>query len=340
MFTALYLLVALPVVGGLLYLLAAVRVWRTEQMLAMVMLLFWPAGLYVLVKYWGEKEAGVRTPLLASVIVIAAWVGILAWGASHVPPEVEMIADGEEEQATAAADDGIGAHVRRSVALANLPMRSGLVDIPVAKASIEVPAHFRYIDRADLQLAFAGSDDEPGPQSIGWIVHERVDLSAKDAWHVDVDYLADGFISDETFAAQSRETLLAAGQRATRALSDQQEAGEPEFSLVDYAEMPRLDPASHVATWVEQIAYSGKGTRHSLDCYSVRLGRTGALMFSISDTGVARRELCLRSVRLLAGRSSFERGQTYADRSRLLDRKAKYDLVGLVTGAFATTQAR
>jgi uncharacterized membrane-anchored protein len=63
-------------------------------------------------------------------------------------------------------------------------------------------------------------------------------------------------------------------------------------------------------------------------------------MFSVVDTAPSQRELCLRSVRLLAGRSSFEPGQTYADRSRLLDRKAKYDLVALVTGSFATMQAR
>ncbi|HEY6942673.1 DUF2167 domain-containing protein [Dokdonella sp.] len=337
MFTALYLLVALPVVAALLYLLALVRVWRTEQMLAVLMLLFWPVGLYALVKYWGEKEAGVRTPLLASFILVAVWAGALAWGAGYQPPDEPMVADDDTE---APADDGIGAQVRRSVALANLPLRGGLVDIPVAKASIDVPKHFRFIDRDALQAAFAGTDDEPEAQTVGWIVHERVDLAGKNAWHVDVDYLADGFVSDETFAAQSRETLLAAGQRATKAVSDQQDAGEPEFSLVDYAEMPRLDPASHTATWVEEIAYAGEHARHALDCYSVRLGRSGALVFTIADALPSQRELCLRSVRLLAGRSSFERGQAYADRSRLLDRKAKYDLVALVTGTFASALVR
>ncbi|HEU4663173.1 MAG TPA: DUF2167 domain-containing protein [Dokdonella sp.] len=337
MFTALYLLVALPVVAALLYLLAIVRVWRTEQMLAILMLVCWPVGLYALVKYWGEKEAGVRTPLLASFVLVALWAGAIAWGASYQPPDEPMAADDDTQEP---ADDGIGAQVRRSVALANLPLRSGLVDIPVAKASIEVPAHFRFIDRDALQSAFAGTEDEPEAGTVGWLVHERVDLAAKHAWHVDVDYLADGFVSDETFAAQSRETLLAAGQRATKALSDQQDAGEPEFSLVDFAETPRLDPASHTATWVEEIAYAGKGAHHALDCYGVRLGRSGALVFSISDALPSQRELCLRSVRLLAGRSSFERGQTYADRSRLLDRKAGYDLVALVTGTAAAAQAR
>src|SRR5690348_9033207 len=128
MFTALYLLVVMPVVAGLLYLLATVRVWRSNSMLAVLMLLFWPVGVYALVRYWGEKEEGVRVPLLAAFAVFGVWVGFIAWGASHAPPEAAMLAEQEDESAPA-EDEGIGAQVRRSVALANLPMSSGRVDI-------------------------------------------------------------------------------------------------------------------------------------------------------------------------------------------------------------------
>jgi uncharacterized membrane-anchored protein len=339
MFTALYLLAALPLVAGLLYLLALVRIWRSNQKLAVFMLLFWPTGLYALVKYWNEKEEGVRTPLLASFAVVAVWLGFIAWGLGYQPPATAKMAEGgyDEEQEASADDGGIGAQVRRSVALANLPGSTGRVDFPTAHASIDVPAHFRFIDRDALVRAFADTGDEPGEQSIGWLVHERVDLNAKDAWHVDVDRIADGFISDDTFASQSRETLLAAARQATRTLSDQQEAGEPTFSLVGYPELPRLDPAGHSVAWVAEIAYDGK-PQHVLDCTAIKLGRSGALVYSISEIDPSRRELCLRSVRLLAGRSAFEKGQTYADRSRLLDKKAGYDLVGLVTGTWAAAQ--
>ena len=337
MFTALYLLAALPLVAGLLYLLALVRVWRSNQMLAILMLLFWPIGLYALVRYWKEDEDGVRTPLLASFAVLALWLGFIGWGLTYRPPaSAQMAEDGEEEEAPA-DDGGIGAQVRRSVALANLPSSTGRVDFPAAHASIDVPAHFRFIDRDALVKAFAGTEDEPGEQSIGWLVHERVDLTAKDAWHVDVDRLAEGFISDDTFASQSRETLLAAAKQATRALSDQQDAGDPSYSLVGYPELPRLDPVGHSVAWVAEIAYDGK-PQHVLDCMAIKLGRNGALVYSISEIEASRRELCLRSVRLLAGRSAFEKGQTYADHSRLLDKKAGYDLVGLVTGTLAAKQ--
>ena len=229
------------------------------------MLLFWPIGLYALVRYWKEDEDGVRTPLLASFAVLALWLGFIGWGLTYRPPaSAQMAEEGEEEEAPA-DDGGIGAQVRRSVALANLPSSTGRVDFPAAHASIDVPAHFRFIDRDTLVKAFAGTEDEPGEQSIGWLVHERVDLTAKDAWHVDVDRLAEGFISDDTFASQSRETLLAAAKQATRALSDQQDAGDPSYSLVGYPELPRLDPVGHSVAWVAEIAYDGK-PQHVLDC--------------------------------------------------------------------------
>lgn len=339
MFTAFYLLAALPLVAGLLYLLALVRVWRSNQMLAMVMLLFWPAGLYALVRYWKEDEDGVRTPLLASFAVLALWLGFIAWGLSYRPPASAQIAEGGYEEETPADDGGIAAQVHRSVALANLPSSSGRVDFPSAHASIDVPTHFRFIGRDALVKALAGTDEEPGEQSIGWLVHEKVDLTAENAWHVDVDRLAEGFISDDTFAGQSRETLLVAAKQATRALSDQRDAGEPTYSLVGYPELPRLDPVSHTVAWVAEIAYADR-PQHVLDCVAIKLGRNGALVYSISEIDISRRELCLRSVRLLAGRSAFEKGQTYADHSRLLDKKAGYDLVGLVTGTWAAAQSQ
>jgi uncharacterized membrane-anchored protein len=336
MFTALYLLAALPLVAALLYLLAIVRVWRSNQMLAILMFFFWPAGIYALVRYWKEDEDNIRVPMIAALSVFGVWLGFIVWGLSYQPPQAEVaeVADGEEQDR---GGDALGDKVRRSVAIANLPQRGGHIDIPAAHASIDVPEHFRFIERDALLKAFEGAPDEPAKQTVGWLVHERVDLTAPNAWHVDVDHLGDGYVSDDRFAKQSRETLLAAGQQATKTMSDQQDASEPAFNLVSFPEMPRLDAQAHSATWVEEIAYEGKPA-HVLDCYAVKLGRRGALIYSITDIALTRRELCLRSVRLLAGRSRFEQGHTYDDHSRLLDHKADYDLVALMTGSHTLAQ--
>lgn len=332
------LLLVLPLIGGLVYLYAVARVWRAEPMLGIAMLLFWPVGLYALAKYWNDDEAALRRPLLAAFGLFAIWLGALIRGAGSVSlPEEDLALDDSEQASSAGEDGGLADQVRRSVALGSLPQQTGRVDFPGAHASIEVPTHFRFIDRDALVKAFAGTEDEPGEQLLGWLVHEKVDLTGKDAWHIEVGRLADGWISDETFAAQSRETLLATGKQATKAMSDAEGPGEPSYSLVGYADMPRLDAAAHSATWVEEIAYEGKPA-HVLDCYSIRLGRDSALIYTITEMAMSRRELCLRAVRLMAGRSGFEHGKGYADRSRLLDRKAPYDLVGLVTGSALSQQ--
>ena len=337
MFTTLFLFAVLPLVAGLLYLLAVVRVWRSEQILAVMMFLFSPVGLYVLVKYWGDKEAGVRTPLLASFGTAVLWLAMLAWGASYQPA---LPPDGFEDDGLVQQQDegdGLAEKVRRSVALASLPSQGGRVDFPGAHASIDVPVHFRFIDRSALEKAFADTVDAPGEHLLGWLVHEKVDLSATDAWHIEVGRLADGWISDETFAAQSRETLLAAGKPAMKAMSDAQSPDEPAFSLVGYPELPRMNAADHSVAWVEEIAYDSVAA-HVLDCYAVRLGREGGLLFEIADMPASRQELCLRAVRLMAARSGFEQGRGHADRSRLLDKKAPYDLVGLITGTWVAAQ--
>jgi uncharacterized membrane-anchored protein len=335
MYTTLYLLAVLPLVSGLLYLLAAVRVWRSNQLLAVLMLLFWPIGLYALVRFWKEDDEKVRMPLLGSFVVIAAWIGFLAWGFSHQapPPENTLVEESDESDSTGSEDGGIADKVRHSIAIANLERRSGRVELGKAHAAIEVPEHFRFIDRDALVKAFAGTEGEPDSHLLGWLVHERVDLAADDAWHIDVHALDEGFIADDSFAALPREALFAAAQRETEKYSDDRAPGEPAFKLVRFAEAPRLDTATHSVTWVEELAYVGHST-HVLDCTAVKLGRRGALAYSISETGTQNQELCLRSVRLAAGRSSFDAGHAYADHSRLLDHKATYDLIALVTGAF------
>lgn len=63
-----------------------------------------------------------------------------------------------------------------------------------------------------------------------------------------------------------------------------------------------------------------------------KLRRHGVFEFALTDMAPRRRELCLRSVRLAAARTAFADGEGCADDSRLFDRKARYDLAGLVTG--------
>jgi len=330
MFTMLYLLLALPIIGGLFYLLGVVRVWRRSAFDGALALLFWPSGLYALVKYWREKEDSPRAPLLAALVVFGLWGAIVGWNASRAPPHVAADDEAMVSPAGEGSGDTIADHVKRSVAIANLRRQGGSVDIPDAPVSIDVPQHFRFIDRASLLNAFSGTADEPGDSTVGWLVHERVDLSAADAWHVEVDYLGDGYVASSDFAAIGGDALLARAQEAARKLA----GDDADAALLQrFAEAPTFDPAAARVNWVEEVAQRARATP-ALDCYAIQLGRKGAVFFSIVDAATKRQELCLRSVRMLAAHAHFGPGQTYADHSRTLDRNAPYTLTDLVTGAY------
>ena len=330
MFTMIYLLLVLPAVAWLLYMLAVVRVWRLDRAIAVFMFFFWPVGFYALFKYWGEKESSPRTPLLLALAIMGAWGGFIGWGFMHTPTQV---ASDDAEMMSPTEDGGgdtIADHVKRSVAIANLRRQTGSVDIPDAPVSIDVPAHFRFIDRASLLNAFSGTSDEPDDGTIGWLVHERVDLSSNQAWHVQVNYRGDGYIASNDFATAGGDALLARAQGAARKVAVDADDG---VQLLRFAEAPTFDPAAARVNWVEEVSQNGHASP-TLDCYAVQLGRKGAVFFSIVDAATQRQELCLRSVRMLAAHAHFGPGQTYADHSGALDRKAPYTLTDLVTGEY------
>lgn len=328
MFVAFYVAVLLPALVGLLFLFGAVRVWRLNRIDAMFMMLFWPFGLYTLARYWREPTGNPRVPLLGAFALAGLWAAFLVWGMHYEAPDraaEEARAEPPPARAPDADDDPQGER-HRAVALSNLASRSGHIELAGARAAIDVPAHFRFIDRA--ALAALQDEDAPGADTVGWLVHDSVELGAADAWHVEVEWIGDGYVPVNDFALRPPAALLAGAQAVWKRLSGVLGVGA---TLVAYADPPAL-LRNDGATWVEEFASQG-GDEHRLDCYAARLGRRGTLLYSIGDVAASRRELCLRSVRLLAGRTGYVHGEAYADRSSLTDRKAAYDLAGLVTGA-------
>lgn len=324
------LLVLLWLVGLVFYLMALVRTWRISPLLAVLMFLFWPVGIYVLVKYWNEGD-GPRMPLLASLgtSVLALLLVLMFMPRLHL---IEDEGPGFDEAITAPADeDLISRNARRARALANLPRRNDTVTISDAPIAINPPAHFHFIDREALMQAFGGTVDEPAASTIGWFVHERVDLTGKRAWHVEIDYFGDGYVANSGLAGVATETLRADAQAAMNRQAELLSA-EPDH-ISAYAELPSFDPRTARATWVEEVSKYGRG-EPMLDCYALQLGRKGVALLSISSIDPTRQELCLRSVRMLAAHVQFGRGQEYADHSRMLDRSAPYALGDLISGAF------
>lgn len=331
MYTTLYAFLALPVLYGLVYLFGAIRIYRHEPLLGVLSFLFMPVGLYATVRYWGAEEDNPRVPVLASLALLGLWLGMLAYGAGD-EPSVEYGGDYVElAQLDQGDPDPTAARIRRAVAIARLPFRGGAIDLPDAQARIEVPAHFRFVSIEALREAGIDSGQLPHAKGIGWIVHESVDLAAAEAWYIEVDWFGEGFVSAGRLTAYGNDALLAEARATAARLSALEEVDD--FDLVRFAETPVFDVSEARLTWVEEIARAGDGG-HVLDCYAIKLGRGGALQYSISSMEPRRQELCLRAVRLAAGSSRFDDDRAFADYSRLFDSKSPFDLVDLVTGRY------
>lgn len=325
MYTTLYAFFALPVLYGLVYLFGVVRIYRHEPLLGVLSFLFVPVGVYATVRYWRAEDDNPRVPVLASLAVLGIWLGMLAFGASDEPAPIEgaEYVELEGDAGQEPADEGL----RVAVTFANLPYRSGTIDVPEAQARIDVPTHFRFVSAQALRAAGVDADGMPHASAVGWLVHESVELARADAWFIEVDWFGEGFVSSERMTAYGNVALLAEA-RATAAKLAELDASE-QVELVGFAGPPVFDVSEARLTWAEEVEYAGE---RSLDCHAVKLGRGGALMLSIGAMSPQRGELCLLSVRLAAGSSRFNPNHAFTDYSRLFDTKSRFDLVDLVTG--------
>ena len=328
--TWIYLWFALPLLAGLFYLLAVAKILRDNVLLGLVMLIFWPAGIYAMVRYWGDPEGDIRGRMLPACVLFTAWIALLFADIHISPPHGTRSAATASRFPSGADDDNeIADQLRLTTAVAELPIRSGVAAIAPAKASVAIPTHFRFVERSALETLYAKLDNTLDPATVGWLVHESVNLADDDAWFIEVEWHADGYVAESAFASLSPSALLSDAQRAATGLAER--GNGVDYRILRYAEDPQLDVDRHLVTWVEETV-EADAAAHKVDCYAALLGRRGVLGFTISDMDPARQELCLRSVRLAAARTSFSGGENYADHSRWFDHAAKYDLAGLVTG--------
>jgi uncharacterized membrane-anchored protein len=320
-----YAVLALPVLYGAAWLFGAVRIHRHDRRLGVLSFLLFPVGVYATVRYWRADHDNPRVPALVALALCGVWLGMLAFAGG--PGSNEGYAGDSGEYARGAEDDATPAGVRGSVSLARLPYRRGVVDLADVQAQIDVPTHFRFVSAAALRAAGLSPGAVPHAKSIGWIVHEGVDLAAGDAWYIEVDWFGEGFVGSERLTAYGNAALLAEARATAARVAATEVPGHVE--LVRFAETPVFDVSDARLTWVAEADHAGERV---LDCHAVKLGRSGALQFSIASMALERSELCLRAVRLAAASSRFNANRAFADYSRLFDSKSPFDLVDLVTG--------
>ncbi|WP_386068509.1 DUF2167 domain-containing protein [Tahibacter sp. UC22_41] len=189
--------------------------------------------------------------------------------------------------------------------------------------TIDVPAKFRLINAADARRMDRSRGRTEDNRVLGWIIHEKLALTDPDAWHVNMRWLSDGWIAAAPLDAV---TLLDDAQRNK---TPNPRVVVSNGDLLGYAAAPQFD--GQVLDWTEERLLVNSDDR-VVDCHALRLGRRGALEFSIVGMPSASAALCQSTVRLLAARTSFMPGKEYAE-APPEGLRAPYSVAALTTHA-------
>jgi len=209
-----------------------------------------------------------------------------------------------------------------------LKQHRGKLALDDTGAELAVPEHWRFIEAAPLRDALSGTKHYPGLGVIGWLVHERVDLGQLDTlWYVEVYAEQRGHVKASGVDDSDLQTRK--GEATAKINAKGFAAGAPSFSFVKFLEAPKYDAAYDRAVWVDQMSYPGE-TSLLLDCYAIKLGKEAQIWFRMREQFDGARELCTRSVRLMAAKTRFVSGAGYGDYTWLVDDSAGFDLGAVI----------
>lgn len=190
--------------------------------------------------------------------------------AAPAPSAIAPAADATPEFAAAPATVA-------KVPLRELNFRRGQVRLSAAFSRIQLPEHFRFIGRHQLGLLSELRDIPVSDQTLGWIVHERVDLNSAHFWFIDVQFHEAGYLAPP-------------------------EPGATGSGM-------QWDAASALAIWGQPDRVAGRGMQQ----LAAKLTRHGAILFLAPELQDDQLELGLRAVRLMAARTAPEQGWAHAE---------------------------
>lgn len=203
-------------------------------------------------------------------------------------------AEGTMSRANVATVQGVGGGSRAAMAqpelefapaaakvhatpLREIRFRSGDVRLAPAFANLDLPRHFRFIARHQLGLLSELRDIPVSEHTLGWIVHERVNLNSADFWFVEVSFHEVGH-------------LAAPAPGATGSTM-------------------QWDPATATAIF----GRPADGEERGIDQAAARLTRHGAILFRVPELKGEQLELGLRAARLMATRTEPDAGWAHAE---------------------------
>lgn len=222
--------------------------------------------------------------------------------------------------------------------------QQGVLKLPAAKATLNVPSNFYYLSPADTKKVLVdvwGNPPSSADDTLGMIFPTTYLPSQNSAWGSVIRYNADGYVSDTDAASTDYDELL---QQIKSGISEdnveREKQGFEPITLIGWASPPRYDTSAHAMHWARDLVF-GKdmSAAHTLN-YSIRmLGREGVLQFNFV-AGLDQLPEIKQAIPSAIKMASFDNGATYTD-YRSGDTLAAYGMAGMIAaGAGAKVAAK
>ncbi len=218
---------------------------------------------------------------------------------------------------------------------ASLHYSQGDIEIENGLARLTLGDRYSYLGPEDSERVLVQAwGNPPSDPPLGMIFPAGMGPLDDDSWAVVLRYQDDGYVDDDDAKDIDYKELLHDMQEGVREHNaERKEAGYPSLELVDWAEPPHYDGATHKLYWAKRLALEG-ADQHSLN-YDIRvLGRRGVLVLSAIGS-ISQLDAIRGGMQDVLGIVEFNPGHRYADFDPKADRVAAYGIGALIAGGIA-----
>jgi uncharacterized membrane-anchored protein len=216
----------------------------------------------------------------------------------------------------------------------SLDRKTGEVDLKNGVAKLTVPDNFYYLNPADAEKILVqvwGNPPGAGSSTLGMLFPTEITPFDNGSWGVTIEYVEDGYVSDDDAGEIDYDDLLSQMQKDTAESSKQrQQQGYETIELIGWASKPYYDKASHKMHWAKEIKF-GSQDINTLN-YNIRiLGRKGVLVLNFI-AGMDQKQLIDSQLNSVLAMAEFKQGSRYEEFDPSIDKVAAYGLGALVAG--------
>jgi uncharacterized membrane-anchored protein len=204
-------------------------------------------------------------------------------------------------------------------------------------AQVELSPEYRFVDQ-EKSRKFLNEQGDKAENVLGIIAPLK---TSKDTYFIVCCFDDVGYIKDDDADKINADEILRAYKEGTEAGNeDRKERNIPPFYVGEWAEKPFYDKATHHVIWAIEIKEHDVKTAPAVSInYNTRiLGRKGVLSMNlVCDPKTLDHDKV--KVKEVLAKTSFIKGQTYAEYVPGHDKLAEYGLAGLILGGGAMAAA-